>query len=101
MTSGEAAQAVAAPRRIRFEPIITMGNLLSIVAMAGAVVTVWTGLQIQLATQEQRIAQIEDQLDDLKSISAAVVQIRVDIATIRALYQAQLTGKEPDPPHPG
>lgn len=97
MTVNEALSEAAAPRRMKFEPVVTMGNILSIIAMAGAVLTVYVSLQVQLATQETRLQQIEDQLDDMRKIAEAVVQIRVDIATIRAFYQSQLAAVPPAP----
>lgn len=89
-------QAIGAPRRLKFEPVVTMGNVLSIIAMAGAVLTVYINLQVQLATQGTRINQIEDQLGDLREIAKSIVAMQIDIATIRALYQSQLQ----PPTHP-
>lgn len=96
MTVDEVTENLTAPRRMKFEPVVTFGNILSIIAMAGAVMTVYINLQIQLATQAARLTQIEDQMEEMKKLGEAVMQIRVDIATIRALYQSQL-GIVPNP----
>ena len=48
-----------------FEPRVTLGNVLSIVAMLGAVVTVYTNLKVDVSRASQDIAQVQEQVKSL------------------------------------
>lgn len=79
----------------RFEPVINVGNILTAFLILGTMVGGYISIREVQVRQEARLVAVEAQISVYRATSDRLIeqlgQIRVDIATIRALYQAQIT----------
>lgn len=105
---------------MRWEPVINAGNVISVVVMLGGLIGVYVNIREIQIRQESRLMYVEEQVRVMTELGRTVVKaqseieniklalilntdnstktleqltsIKVDIATIKALYQNQVDG---------
>lgn len=68
------------PRHIRFDGTITFGNILSLVAMIGTIITLWRNIETRVIIVEERVSvqtksleRVIDQVERLAVAQSAMV----------------------------
>jgi len=77
-------------RQKLFQPTITIGNLLSVFGILISATVVYSDIRVLIARQEERLDYIEQRISDFNNLPDLISKMQIDIATIRAIYQAQL-----------
>ncbi|MBA4150598.1 MAG: hypothetical protein H0X66_20995 [Verrucomicrobia bacterium] len=64
-------------RQIRFNPEVTLGNLLQLISMGAALITVWTSMDKRLSAVELREGYAIEERRDLKKSMEALTENQV------------------------
>ena len=68
------SEAIPNPRKVRFIPEITLGNLLQLLSLAAAVVGLWISMDKRIAAVELRESYAVEERRDLKKSLATLAE---------------------------
>ena len=94
-----------AARRIRFTPEITLGNVLQLLSLAGAVVGLWMNMDKRISAVELRESYAIEEQHDLKKSVATLVESQAVLARavdrVSILFEQQTKGPGGSASRPG
>ncbi len=67
-------------RQLKFNPEITLGNILQLVSMAGALIALWTNMDKRLTAVELRQSYATEESRDLKKSMATLTESQALLA---------------------